>query len=201
MFKYSFVTIVTIITLAGCSPAAQPSDTQVPPTRTSATSTTALTYRGIALPLPKDSKQEGAPQPAWLVIDDQAIPATYAAYKTATAQVGPALSIPDIATAELPVSAEKFSIVIGPGAITKLEATMRQWTDTIIPLFDPSAQSLKVEAQSDPGINAFTVLMPGAASTDQPSDHLFQVITNFPLNSTQSIGEAHYVWRLHFSSK
>ena len=157
------------------------------------------TYNGIDLPQPQDSSQEGAPQPAWLVVGQHALAARYAAFKTAAAQVDPALAM-DFATVVLPTTADTVDLVIGPGPITKLEATLRPWSGTLIPLLDPHAHALKVDTLSSNRINSFTITWPFAESHAPTADQLLEVHSTFPLMAAQSSGEAYYVWLLKFKA-
>ena len=127
------------------------------------------------------------------------MPARYAAYQTATAQVDPAVTM-DMAIIVLATTTDTVDLVIGPGPITKLEATLRPWSGTIIPLLDPSAQALRVNALSSDGINSFAIALAFAGSTAPMADQLLEIHSTFPVPATQSRGEAYYVWLLQFTA-
>jgi hypothetical protein len=190
------LTVAALLFLSACSgsPVSRATATDSPATPSSPP---ALTYNGIDLLQPKDASQEGAPQPAWLVVGRVAIPATYAAFTTLTAQVDPALSNSDIATLMLPSTTDTVTLVIAPGAIDKLDATLRPWTGTVIPLLDPKAAALRTDTQpSTEGMNVFAVRLPVKESAAQTTDRLLEIHTTFPIPGTQVVGEAYYVWLL-----
>jgi hypothetical protein len=149
---------------------------------------------------PKDAAQEGAPQPVWLVVGREAIPATYAAFTTATAHVDPAQTISNIATVTLPSSTDMVTLVIGPGAIDKLDATLRPWTGTIIPLLDPNATALRTDTRpSTEGMNAFAIKLLVKESGAETTNQLLTIHTSFPTPGMRVIGDAYYVWLLKFA--
>ena len=188
------VAALLFLSACGGSPASHATATDSPATPASQH---AFSYDGIDLPQPKDASQEGAPQPAWLVIGRVAMPATYTAFTTATAHVNPAQTTSNIATVTLPRTTETLTLVIGPGAIDKLEATLRPWTGAIIPLLDPNAATLRTDTQpSTEGMNTFAVRLPVKESAAQTTDRLLEIHTTFPIPGTQAVGEAYYVWLL-----
>ncbi len=182
------------LSACGGSPASHATATDSPATPSSQL---ALSYNGIDLPQPKDASQDGAPQPAWLVVGRVAIPATDAAFTTATAHVDPAQTTSNIATVTLPSTTETLTLVIGPGTIDKLEATLRPWTGAIIPLLDPNAAALRTDTQpSTEGMNAFAVRLPVNGSAAQKPNRLLAIHTTFPTPGARVSGEAYYVWLL-----
>ena len=127
MRRQHFLIVAAVLFLSACgrSPGSHATATDSPaPPSTQA----GLTYNGIGLLQPKDASQEGAPQPAWLVVGRVAIPATYAAFTTAKAHVDPAQTISNIAIVTLLSTTDTVTLVIGAGAIDKLDATIRPWT-------------------------------------------------------------------------
>jgi len=61
----------------------------------------AATYKGAALPTPKQIAGFVGPPSVWLIVGDQAIPPSLAAGGTEQGHFDPAVAIPNIATATL----------------------------------------------------------------------------------------------------
>ena len=197
--RQRLLVVAALLALSACSgsPASHATAPEPPaPPLTQAS----LTYDGMSLLQPKDASQAGAPPPAWLVVGRATIPATYAAFTTATAHIDPAQTISNIATIILPSTTDTVTLVIGPGAIDKLDATLRPWAGAIIPLLDPNATVLGTDTQpAADGMNAFAVRLPVNKSAGQTTERLMVIHATFPTPGARVIADAYYVWLLKFT--
>ena len=170
---------------------------KVTPTR----APTITAYKDVALPMPRYGKvRNGKTQlpPAWLIIDDQAIPATYGSY-TVSFDIGggftesehgdaaPPDMNPDLATAALPAGGQAI-IVLGAEAVSEFHARVAEW-----PLApnanDPSSSGLEAERQPDTGVTVYR-LQTLNASRDQV------LLVSIAFKSHDAWGDANYLWRL-----
>ena len=153
-------------------------------------------YDGIALPPPR-STMVGAPPLAWLMVNHEAFPATYAAYTTALAHADPAEKMPELPAVTLPANST-VTILIASEVVTQAQVTARPWSadGSIVPLFDPADIELKTQAGRDGTLTTLTL-----ESTLLEGDQLLHLFITFPIafpfaTPISGTGEAHYLWRL-----
>lgn len=146
------------------------------------------TVQGVALPLVAiDSLPH--PPPAWLIVDNTAIPATFGDYcwhhplwggECVTAPR--AEDIPDLATVTLPANRAPVIVVEQRG--TRIQPTVRAWNSQVVPGYGRQLQST-----SDPeGRFSTFILQP----LDQIEDQVLEV--NIMPSGTK---RATYLWHLN----
>ena len=147
------------------------------------------TYRGVTLPTPQPSGDIPLPPPVWLIVGDQAIPASLAAGGTVRGHFDPAFAIPDIATATLPAEASAV-IVVASESFTEFKATVRAWREdgSIVPLLDDTARELNAEIQQQGNLTVFTL-----EPTGEAGDQLLNVYITFSTENAWGF----YLWRLN----
>ena len=154
-------------------------------------------YKGIALPPPADGHKRGLP-PAWLIVGDQAVAATYGSYTkhTKLADGGSMASHGDsippqmlsrIATALLAAD-EQAVIVIGSGPVQAFQARVGPWSGNPMARYDPTVTRVLQAAGKPVGGGMVFTLKPTHAAGDQ----LLLVAVTF-----ENGDDTEYFWRLN----
>lgn len=184
--------LLFIVLLPACAGASTTPMASPPPATAPAS-----TYNGIILPTPQGADATGAPPPAWLMVNHEAFPATYATYTTALAHADPAEKMPELPAVTLPANST-VTILIASEVVTQAQVTARPWSadGRIVPLFDPADIELKTQTGRDGTLTTLTL-----ESTLLEGDQLLHLFITFPIafpfaTPISGAGEAHYLWRL-----
>ena len=129
----------------------------------------------------------------WLIIDNRQLEGTLAAGGSTQGHFDPALTLPNIKTANWPADARPV-IAIDSSSVQALTVTVRPWTrdGRIIPLADSSVRQLKIVAENISNAQAMgvttTITFEAIANVD---DQLLNV------NVTFKDEWGFYLWRLN----
>lgn len=201
--------ITTSPTIPSTGVAPTPQNSQVTPLKATPQSQ-GITYQGRSLPSPLPTGLDISPPPAWLIIGDQAIPASWGTFcysripdsmKTCADVFG---IPPDVITATLPLTIRPIIVIDGAESVLQsqqsdgtniyapiaLEAWLQPWIPPAPP--SPSAtllptQTLQVEGSRQGNLVVFTLGPLGAVK-----DQLLAVKAIFP-----GQGDVQYFWRLN----
>jgi len=146
-------------------------------------------YNGLSLPTPQPIRGfPEQPPPAWLIIGDKAIPATYGSFcvRGACADMVPPQLRNDLVGVPLRAAAS-ISVIIPVSSITEFHARVGAWRPEPTAPFDPAAtRELSAVRKSDGSMTAFTLEPIGTVG-----DQLLAVSITF------ESGDASYLWRLN----
>lgn len=147
------------------------------------------TFQGVALPLVVVDNLPHPP-PAWLIVDNQAIPATFGDYcwhhllwGAECVTAAKAEDIPDLATVTLPPGHAPV-IVVEQGRDMRIQPTVRAWNSSVVPGF---GRQLPGKSRVSGRFSTFT-LQP----LDQIEDQVLEV--NVMPTGTK---RATYLWHLN----
>jgi hypothetical protein len=151
-------------------------------------------YQGIHLPLPKENRHFGVPPPAWLIFNEQAVPAWNAAFQTVQAHGDPAEAFPDLSSVPIPAQAQ-FMIIIASKSVTEFHASVVPWDPQInpLPLIESEGKFVRHTIQEDGEFTVFTL-----TAMYPTKEQFLHVFINFsqPYSSSNITGYAHYLWRI-----
>ncbi len=177
------VVLLAVLTLVSCMSSPSRPQTTTFPSRPQTT-----TFNDLELPPPKPvGGARVQPPPAWLIIGDQAVPATYGSFCAPAGcfDMAPPDQMPDLATADLPAG-EQATIVVGSDSVRGFRATVQDWT-TDAPTDPGAEQYIAAEGKVEGSQTIFTL-----ASLTDTDDQLLQAVATFGEG-----GDASYLWRLN----
>ncbi len=186
---------------AASTPTAEPTATQPAPTATAPPAGPTATPTGTTEPTPELNAGEGmelptpqpvggidgeGPPPAWLIVGDEAYPATYGSFCFGPQCVDmvPPQMMPELATAELPAG-QQAVIRVATGQLREFNVTVASWTT------EPAMgeqETTKVPVQGDQGDEATVFVL---EPLESGGDQLLIATAQF------SKGDAMYIWRLN----
>jgi hypothetical protein len=166
--------LLTVLTLAGCT------SSPLPPQTTA--------FNGLELPSPQPVGGANVqPSPAWLIVGDKAVPATYGSfcYRTTCVDMMPPHMMPDIATADLSAG-EQTVIVVGSDSVKEFNTNIQDWTAGV-PADPAAVHNVAAEGKVEDNLTIFTL-----EQLPDTGDQLLQAFVTF-----EEGGDASYLWRIN----